>query len=590
MSKGIGYSLEAIVAVATILIFVFGSLKIPPGQDWTEFRTQVSAEDLTYAVKESGYLNHMMREGETGSLQTYISTASERDFEVSGLISNLPISQNKMAFYTRPARRFNQNIEPVESGDKCEGDLEEITNRAEGQVLRADGSELAGPIHSSETLYIGDLDPKAVGSGDGKVNYDAVWVDNGSKDCQFAEEDGPYYLDDIFKWENHYYDLEGIDNSSNNMRLYRATQPIRLYREADKPINGVQTFVSMDAVNFSEVENNDYNLLVFRESTSLPKTSANISRVQNFMSDSSVLVMADMSASNFSSGSFMDETGFKYVGSQYNGGYSGGAVSGEFAMEKNSQDTDTYFQGLGGDASSVSLASPDVISSISRVEASKTLFHSSETYDFSRWNRSNKTLENVDPSNVEDEPESECYHKDEALTQGNLTFPDGKNYSVLNAELGTSDSFCNDNNERAVMIDLDRDGNYSKDEGPFLNQQILEIANRDYVVEIMKTDSNPGCNEGECVGFRYIGERTVNLVPRRTSFQGFDGERMAVMSYSSSYDSHDLKLIASVVNWLRGDKLNFVGLSPPKGISTSTYGGIQDKTFMPYRLNLRWSR
>lgn len=588
--KGAGYSLEAIVAVATVILFVLGGLSIPESQDWSSFRGEVASDDLTYALQKSGYVDHAMSEGEIGSVQTAVSTVAEGNVEISGLVSNLPIAENRVAFYIRPKNRFDQDLELVETGDKCEGDLEEITNRSEEPVYRTgSGGELYDNYHDNETLYIADLDPRTVGGND-ETDYDALWVDNGSRSCQFAEEDGPYYLDEVFRWENESYDFESVNEVEDEMKLYRATQPVRFKEMLERSVNSVETFVSIDAVNYSELENGDFDVGVVRGNDSVEQIdNGNRDEVKNFMSDSSMLMLANLTSDRFDSGDFMRQSGFKYVDEPYNDPYSGSGVEGSFSENRDSQDTRTYFKGLEGVESDLSISPPRVIADTqSTIESSPVLLRSpTESYNFSVWNRTNSSMENISRSEVEGEPESQCYPQESSLTNGSLDFPDGDTYTFISAELGTSTGFCQDNNVRGVKIDLSQDGSYA-DETTLLNDQIVEVANREYAINTFSNSSV--CGEGECVGFTYLGDRHVELISHRNSFSGYEGGRMAVSGYEKRYSDEDRKVLASAIHWLRGDQVSFEGLSPPGEISTSTISGIQDDTYLPYEVNMRWSR
>lgn len=590
-SKGAGYSLEAIVAVATVILFVLGGLSIPESQDWSSFRGEVASDDLTYALQKSGYVDHALSEGEIGSVQTAVSTVAEGNVEISGLVSNLPIAENRIAFYIRPKNRFDQQIREVGSSptDECEGDLEEITNRSEAPVYRTTGGELANNYHDNETLYIADLDPRTVGGND-ETDYDALWVDNGSRSCQFAEEDGPYYLDEIFKWENESYDFESVNEGEDEMRLYRSTQPVRFRKMLERPVNSVKTFVSIDAVNYTELESGDFDVGVVRGNDAVEQIDdGNKTEVKNFMSDSSMLVLANLTSDKFDSNDFMSQSGFRYVDEPYNNPYSGSGVEGSFSENRDSQDTRTYFKGLEGVESDLSISPPRVIADTQpTVESSPVLLKSStESYSFSNWNRTNTSMENISRSEVEGEPESECYPQESSLTNGSLEFPDGNIYTFISAELGTSTSFCEENNVRGVKIDLSQDGSYV-DETTLLNDQIVEVANREYAINTFSNSSV--CGDGECVGFTYLGDRHVELISHRNSFPGYGGGRMAVSGYEKVYSDEDRKVLASVIHWLRGDQVSFEGLSPPGEISTSTISGIQDDTYLPYEVNMRWSR
>jgi hypothetical protein len=593
--KGVGYSLEAIVAIATVIFFVLGGLTVPENQNWSDFRLQVASDDLTYALQDSGYVDSALKHGGVGSMQTAASTVMERDVEVSGIVSNLPIAESRAAFYIKPSKRFTQKLREVDSSDKCSGDLGEITSRSEnGRVLRTDSSagELADSYHDNVTLYVGDLDPRTSGGGDGEVNYDSVWVDNGTT-CQFTSEEGPYFIDEIFGWENESYDLEWInaDTGDKKIRLYRANQALRVDKYLEKPVNGVETFVSIDTVNFDELESGDYDVALLRGRKSVDYVdSGNMSAVTEFMEDGSLLVLANLTSTHFDSDDFMSESGFAYVEVPYKGSYSGGEIEGSFYQDSHSQDIETYFKGLKGDETSLSTLPSRVFSSTGEViESSEAILQStSQSYKLSEWNRTNRSMKQVQSGGLTGAPESSCYtdsSTNSSFTKGSLEFPDAEDYTFINAELGVDSAYCSNNDERGVKIDTDRDGSY-EDERTLLNDQIVQIANRNYVVDIIRD----GCNEGECLGFTFIGDRNIELVSLRNSFPGYNGGSIAVMGYEKRYESQDLRLIAAIIHRLRGDQINFVGLSPPEGISTSTYSGIKEETYLPYEVNMRWSK
>ncbi|MFB6159395.1 MAG: hypothetical protein ABEJ95_07125 [Candidatus Nanohalobium sp.] len=587
--KGIGYALESIVAVATVFIFVLGGLNIPDNQDWNSFRRQVAADDLTYALKSTGYIDHALSHGETGSMQTAFTTLSERKAEVSGLVSNLPIKQNLVAFYTLPRDRHVQQLDNVSdvSGGCSEDELEQVAPRSEYEVL-TNTSPVTG--HSS-SIYLGDIDPRDPG-GNSEKDYDSLWVDNGTR-CQFSSSEGPYFLEDIFSWDGNFYDFERVNNEK--LHIYKADQAVRIREELEKPVNSVETFASIDMVNFSEVNGSRFNVLVVRTEAGVEDINdgSNLSTVKNFMSeDGSMLVLSGFT-DQFQDGGFMDQTGFYRVETGYENPPTG-EIKGSFSDSRSSQDVRTYFKGLNGEENDVELYSPGVISnSETTVQSVPSVFQNTgKYYNLSQWNRTNSSLKTVDPDNYPGKPESSCYGTDpDALRYGEIEFPDGKVYGILNAELGTSESYCNSNNSRAIMVDVGRDGDFQDSrDGPYLNYEKVRIADREYAVDVKLASENPGCSEGECIGFTYVGDRHVELVATRSSFPGFQGDRMAVAGYENMYGGQDRKLVASLIHWLRGDKVTFRGRDNPADISTTTVSGIMNRTYIPYEVNLRWSR
>lgn len=87
VKKGVGYAIEGIIAITTLVIFALGTVQVPPNQDWTEFRNKVTTEDMTMTIQKTGNAAHFIQKNETGSLKTTLSTIAEIDTEVSGKYS-----------------------------------------------------------------------------------------------------------------------------------------------------------------------------------------------------------------------------------------------------------------------------------------------------------------------------------------------------------------------------------------------------------------------------------------------------------------------------------------------------------------------
>lgn len=586
-SKGAGYAIEAIIAIMTVFLFMFGTITVPEGQEWTNFRDEVSANDLSYTLKKTGYINHSLKNGETGSLKTAAETITEKDSDVSGQVSNLPINENKIAFYTPSSDRYNErDLRTVNSGDTCHEDLEEFDD-SEYEELRTENPApvgTGGPTY----LYLTDEDPNSVGGGDGEENYDSLYVDNGTR-CQFSSAEGPYRLEEIFKWEGEYYDFKAVDESSNHLKVFLATQPVRIHDVVEDRVNNVKTDTSLDTANFTRLQSEDYDTGVFYTSDSVDDISSNRGIVEDFLQNSSILFLADLDSSNFDSGDFLYDAGFEHVGESPASIGPGGV----FTDGKASRNVRTYFEGLDGDNSSIDLepAAYIVSNTTDTIMSDNTILRSEDEYTFSNWDSLEKNMDNVDSSLVDGEHPSPCYDdKNEALTSKSFSFPEGKSYDVINAELGEDDSYCDSNNDRAVEIDLDQDNDFDEDsEGPFLDNETLVIDGRKYMVDIILYPEDGDCNEGDCVEFVYQGEDEVELISRRREFPRLEGEKIAVAEYKSNYNSDELKLLAGTMHWLNEGKAD-IGEVKSSGISTQTFGSIQNRTYMPYNLNLEWSQ
>jgi hypothetical protein len=572
--KGAGYSMEAVLSIAIILAFVLGGLTVPGSeQNWQNYRMEVSAQDITYSLQNT-YLNDALKAGNTGSIKTVVQTVSEKDFSVDGTIRNLPIGSNKVGFYTEPKDRYQQDMVEVDGGQECSGDLEEISSRSEEDPRMTAGSSQPASSHDGEKLYIGDLDP--TGSGSGSENYDSLWVDRG-KNCQFNESEGPFQEDDIFKWNTTYYEIKDI--SEANLKLYEVSQAVRIREYLEREVNSVDTSIEVDGVNFSEIGSQEYHVAVFRKDENIESIKGgNKTDVLNHLKEGSVLVLANLNADNFDDKDFLSKAGFRYRNVSYEDPYNGNEVNGYFPESEDAQTVETYFSGLGGQNSSLSIKPSNALSNTSStIQSSKTILRSkSKHYNFSEWDRTNSSMVTKDSGDVDEKPSSECYTDgsvNEALTMGNLKFADGEERKIINAELGGTQQYCSENNKRGIKVD-----DISK---TILDRQVIELAGRRYQVNITGNRS---------VRFEFKGDKHVELVSRRKSFPGFEGKRISILGYEQDYETEDLKLISSIIHWLRGNSVSIKGSSSEGAFPTSSFSGIKDETYLPYKINLRWER
>lgn len=119
MVKGIGYSIEVIIAITIVITFILGSIEINDNTEWSESEDDVSARDLTYVLSQSGYVSHTVKENEIGSLKTVASTISEKStvYSIRGNYKNSKIKFGEdVDFETISTRSVggvkNQTYEP----------------------------------------------------------------------------------------------------------------------------------------------------------------------------------------------------------------------------------------------------------------------------------------------------------------------------------------------------------------------------------------------------------------------------------------------------------------------------------------------
>ncbi|MFB6204618.1 MAG: hypothetical protein ABEJ75_03155 [Candidatus Nanohaloarchaea archaeon] len=584
--KGIGYSIEAIAAMFILLAFAATAFQIPSAaQDWRDYQRQIAAHDLGYTLQRTGHLSSFMKRGDTGALRTSVVAISSRELKVSGTVSNLPILETQIGYHTLPDKRFTQPLYGM-SGGSCEGGLEEIKSKSEAPVLRTASSDTLTDLHEVK-LYFADTDPKHSGGGfDGTVNYDSVWVDNGTA-CQFSAAEGPHYLHDFFFWgnstgpgETHFYDFKSINGNARQFTVYRADQVIRMRETMRKGVNGVDTDTTFDTFRFSGKDITVYDLVVFRRAQSLDNIQNHRTELENFMEKGSVLLAMNPSQSQVTSG-FIADTGLKWVDLGYSSP-PGGSIA--FTETPLSSEVETYFVGQKGDNSAVTLSPGAKISSSPGPQFTTRevmVYSPAGRYDTDEWNATNM---NMNPTNTRPPGAPDTYCGEWAT--GSFSFPTGT-YDMVNTHLGTSASACNKLNY-GINIDRNGDGDYGDiDEGPFLNGEVFTVEGRRYRLKTYPT--RPGCDDGlTCAEMVYAGAERVEVVNFRTTFSGFDGTRLARVPYEPSYSQADRRLVASIIYWLRGDQKTFSGRGEPVAISTSIAGSIKNITYMPYQLHLRW--
>jgi len=579
MVKGLGYALEAMMASVIVFLFIFGAVEVTdPEQDWNDYQRQVAAEDLTYTMKESGKLNSFLKRGETGTLQNTMALISDRDMEVSGAVSNLPISQIDIGFFTVPDKRVDQNIVQVGSGDRCNGDLQEVEEFSEtGEIYRTDG-DLEDDY--GVRLYFANTNPTGVEDAEASTGFDSLWVDNGTE-CQFASNDGPHYLDQIFYWgdnnteqASNYYEFNEIDTGGGESRFYRGSQAYNISKVLDMEINGIRTSTHVDMTDFEEMSNEDYSLLIFPERDSLPQIDSNYDQLISHLVSNPVLLLMDPQEDDIDINPLLDDAGLSWIDTSYQSSYTGGEVPASFSSERKSLDLRTLYTGLNASPSFTMVAPGKTVSNTTdHLESSNMLYSPSLSYNLSDWNNQ------VDSMSSHSNPETSCN-----AFEGTANFHDYGDVDVLNVGLGPD---CpSDWETRGLIIDFEGDG-YSDNE-LFLNGERVIVENRQYAIDLSYQSGSDSYSD-DSVEFIALGQDNVELMPNTASFDGFDGNRVAMLGYQKPYSLDQRKLVSSVIYWLVKDEVRFEGREDPDAVSTSVLGGINERVYMPYEVNLRWS-
>jgi hypothetical protein len=581
--SGVAYIIESFIAVLLLFVFAIGAQSTSQPQDWSSYALQVEAQDLTEVTEETGGLDILER-GEAGTLRTFAEQVSGGDLAVSGSV-DVPVSSFSVAFPVLPDQR---QVDSLKDLGRCGGRLGEINNKS-GDILRPDQDRFEA------RLYVADTDPRSSVGGNNELDYDTLYVDNGTQ-CQFTPSEGPFYVDNYFNYTNSstgksFQFKEVLDDTSSDPELvyHNASQVLRFRNLTETRLNGVKTSVSFDVVNLSEASLSDYQLLIFRRDQSLAELIGDSpgddsrARIDAFTDrGGSLLLMMDLEEGDFDSGSFLSSTDLDWVDMS---NQNLGVLDPEFTDSSASQRTNDFLLGLNKDPDAVTLDPQGTVSSdAAQGILQQSLLAYQDAYEGNDWNVSTSSMTSVDPGSVDGEPESECYSTGpaETLTEGSLSLPNpaGSTNSedVISAELGSDSGFCNNNDARALMIDLDDDGQYESDEGegPFVEGDTVVRAGREY---------RPVLPDASTVQLVYTGSTDLEAVNYLGSHD--EGE-LARMAYQESYSPPNRRLAVALMYKLLPENSAF-GTSE-SAASLSVLSSTNQSFYMPYTADLRWGK
>lgn len=571
---GAGYSIESVLSAVILFTFAVGALQAPAEKDWSDFKREVAVKDISFVLKETGDLDTFLRNSDTGAIRTTAKTISSQSLGVSGSIENLPINDMSVGFHTMPEFIHKNGTEQVTSDDHCDGDLGEITSESEYPVLKTNSTSSKLTDKHGVTLYFADSDPNNPEGFNEQKDYDALWVDNGTR-CVFGPGEGPYLLDEIFMWGNrtdpnpeNYYDFKNFDDVEETFTVYRADKAHRFDKGLSELLNGIETDTNVDTFNFSTPNLVDYDIVVFQRNSSLEKIDQNQDRFRGYMEDGSVFFLMNMTRGDLDY-PILKDIGFDWMALDYTSSVS--SYEATFSDYTVSEELDTYFRGMGGSAENISLEpGGKVISGQGATMTSRDDLLYARNTAFDVQELDGEAVGGWSPTG------------NGACNDGTIaTFEfldenfQTETYPVENVDIAETTSECG--NERGLKIDRDGDGNR---EGPFLRNEIVEINNRRYVPKIESSTS---------AKFVFAGSRKVELINHRRVFENLQGERAARASFEEKYGEGDIDVLVSTLYWLRGDQVQFRSQGEPTALSTTVIGGISDEVFMPYKIDLRWS-
>ena len=600
--KGLGYALEAMVALLTLILFSLGALQIADfEQDWGEYQREVAAQDLTYSLETSGHTSNFISRGETGSIQTAMTTISDRSMEVSGLVSEIPVTELSIGFYTLGDDTEEVDVTTLNSCDADE--ISELQDFSSDDILETDGG-LEDEDEYNVTLFFGNTN--AAGSTP-RAGYDTLWVDNGTN-CQFAAEDGPFYLDEIFYWgdddtpeDSNYYDFKSIDadeSSGGTADFYRATQAVNIIEAGSPGPNDIRTNIRPDMVDRDGLDSESFDITVFTEMEALGFMNDNEDLMIDLINEGSMMVLANPgSETDITDNDFLSRTGISWMGTGFSDSYSGDEADAAFSDEPHSIEVDTFYTGMEGNSNFEMTPPGQAVSNKSDdLSPSRTIYSLSETYDTVQWQSNDMSMNSIDESSTSlYVPDDYCtnYNYDEEspgeedLTEGTVNFPNEGDVDILSVKLGQSDDFCDDQIERGIVFEFEDD--------LYLNGERVEIGGIEYII-----DSNVDVNNedecdfwGECANFIPSitnSDDNVELMITRERMQDIEGaERFAMSGYQETYTDDQRTALMSTIFWLAGDERSFEGEDDPENVDSLSIGNIEGPAYMPYSLYMRWS-
>ncbi|WP_414838172.1 hypothetical protein ACK3SF_02110 [Candidatus Nanosalina sp. VS9-1] len=565
---GAGYSIEAILAALILFTFAMNAVQVPDSKDWSGLQREIAARDISFVLKETGDLETFLKNSDTGALRTAATTLSDTDISVSGTVENLPINEMRVGFHKMPDKIFwNQTVE-VQADDFCYGDLEEIQDRSETEIRRTANSTGTMEDKYGVRLYFADNDPSIPGGFNGETDYDSIYVDNGTR-CVFRTEEGPYYNDEIFYWGNrtddrpgNFFDFKRYDNTLHRFNFFQADNAVRFRKTLEKPVNGIKTRTAVNTFNFTTRGLKDLDILVFSESESLEKIQENDQKFKEFAREGSALFLMNLTQSDMNY-DIMQDIGFEWFDLPYTNNPS--EYDETFSDYEDSEEIETYFRGLEGDISKVSMGpGGKVISGQAFTATSREdlLFARNTGYDTS----------DLDGDILFGDSWTEI-NTGEACRDTQTTFQIYMEaYEVRNIDLSRDSGNCGQ--IRGLMVR--EDGEWR---GPFLEDEVIRIDGRRYVPRIESSGS---------ARLVFAGSSKVELVNHREVFENMTGQKIARAAYEKNYSDSDRELLATVMYWLRGDTVRFEGGAGATSLSTTIPGGISENVYMPYKVKMRW--
>lgn len=594
--KGVGYLVEGFASVLIILVFVFSTFfsMTAETEDWTGYRTEISASDLENSALEAGQLSNFIVTGSAPRLSEYYSDISGNELEASTTFSSTSGQLVSVGVYVPSSGRETLTMQEVKSpADRCNNELDELRHESSsGNILRSKGGGGSIEDEVGARLYLVDADPRNGSGFNGEVDYDSVYVDNGTK-CVFGPSEGPHRMDKMFMWGDHanngnesYFEVQSVENPSGKPTLYRMDLPAQI-REAVQRAEFRRSTVVFDGVNMTQ--DWDHDMLFFHGDQTLPVLESNEAKVDFFLREGSVILASEIDYSEFSTNTFLNDTGMNWVNlSAPSTGEAG------FTSDVRSQEMSAYFNSIGcyscrtvtlEDESKITASDSQYIAPDSQV------LRSSSSYNTNQWDASD-TLSDDNPNvNLNAVPNSVCSSDGGPHWNGTVSLPNTTRYydhRVVVTQLGQVSSYCS-REDYALNLDYDADGNLDgsndRESNEILNNSLITVHKRFYRVRIYKLSS-----DDIKLDLKYAGGDSVSFVNYVESFEDQDIEsfsRMPDLMDSGSLGGRDEEetVLAGALILMASDAGEAEVSNP--SINTRTSGLTEG---VPFSIRTRWSR
>lgn len=573
--KGFGYIIEGFASGIMLLLFLGGALLAyqPSATDWVDYRTEVSANDLSYVSEVTGDVERLVDDGETGSLETLYRSYSSGETSVETVEHDFLTEPLTAGIYVPEADRHTVSLTEVQSGDRCHGELSEIEA---DDIFRTEAGSGSLEDEHGVRLYIAE-NPDSLEEFS-SMDY-GIYVDNGTE-CNFATEDGPFLKEEMFFWGDRtndegssYYEIPRIDTDNEEMDAWE-TELAGEIRERARRSGYRNQGMMFDGFNQTELQETlPYDIVVFHGNEQIEVMDNNPIEIERILQSSVVVLVADIEEDDLDSG-FLSNTGLRWVDLD-----TPSDTTARFSDSVEGVRMNQHFNSVGCYSCGALEKEPGgTVSSSSGnyIDAEDQRLVLQNIYDTSDWD-AGAVLNEDEDADEDNLLESEC---DPGHWSGDIEFAEEgsetEELTVYSTELGLDETDCN--NEYAVQIDFEGNGELSD---PILEQGGVEIFDREYVVDV---------TGGEDVEFSYAGDSTVELVNYREQFSERDIEGFARVGNITENGELGGETGENLV--MLTALLFEMGRSPSSGTSDAgvqTFeSGISDD--VPYSYSTRWDR